>query len=861
MTVSQTTAQSDTAWTFDEVLEHLEANPNDTCLQYLAMVLSARVSKRGATSKESIDAVRSRLARSVSLERGSADLFSIFGGAAAVQESLQLDALSQSSVTQKATSSARATESIDQLSGPTIQSHPWSEMLKGRHPNVSRLSKLVPADFYVIESRSARKLLEALSAGSSWQDYLINQIGKQSIEQNVVEQIQKQLLIDAERLELLTSEHIDEICLAGSDLYLADGSDVSLMVASSKSIIHELFRGIASKVAAFGDGLTCDYFDYRGIDCVAITTDDRKICTYAANPFEDIHLRSNSRAALQRILDATVFGAPSLGSSDEFLFVRTLMPYEEKTVDDDIDVFIYFSDAFIRNLVGPRTRIAQRRRKICHCFLKMIDSSILLYGSQECKIPTSLEELRMRECITITESEMACPEGGTYSLADDRNPLPHGICSVHGDVFFLKPILETQVQTITTEESEAYTTFVKSYNQYWRTYFDPIGFRITMKDREYRAQTIVLPLIGNTVYSGLSMALAGPAEILKSPAVDLNTIFGTTIKLNSQSLKPMAGIFGSMFEQSLATEFDTTISQLLSEGLGNQVSFQVLDAHPTFSLDIAMLFGMALAATSGQTNRGAVGTPVWLAALATSLQMPVYATIDVKDIDVVDGYLNGLSKLFRKARTMLPVPLEYSRAEMDESRIVHILSSSLGPLRLRLCIERIGQRLCISTQPHVLDLLHCETLNSEKECTLPIELHRRAHALLSLAPSNWDKVREETCLTWRERNREACHKNLGYLTVYARALDGVRKDSVMAGDLSEAVRKNGNRLCPERGIYTFNSASRCVECDIHGTIQQPKQAGHNAQDESIPLFQVDRAQAILTFIEDGLHGEVVLRLK
>ncbi|MBX9694363.1 MAG: hypothetical protein K2Z81_18400, partial [Cyanobacteria bacterium] len=94
---------------------------------------------------------------------------------------------------------------IENLHGPAVASHPWKEMLKGRVPPVSKLSRLVPEDFFLIESRSAEKLTEALAAASSWQEYMLSQVQKQAVDQKVVERIEHQLLIDNEMLERLSS--------------------------------------------------------------------------------------------------------------------------------------------------------------------------------------------------------------------------------------------------------------------------------------------------------------------------------------------------------------------------------------------------------------------------------------------------------------------------------------------------------------------------------------------------------------------------------------------------------------------------------------------------------------------------------
>ena len=53
---------------------------------------------------------------------------------------------------------------------------------------------------------------------------------------------------------------------------------------------------------------------------------------------------------------------------------------------------------------------------------------------------------------------------------------------------------------------------MQQYSQYWRTFFDPIAIRIQVTPERYRLETIVLPLIDNTLYSFLAQSLGGEPQ-------------------------------------------------------------------------------------------------------------------------------------------------------------------------------------------------------------------------------------------------------------------------------------------------------------------------------------------------------------
>src|SRR6266536_2644266 len=85
----------------------------------------------------------------------------------------------------------------------------------------------------------------------------------------------------------------------------------------------------------------------------------------------DLLLVSTSRAELQAI--AAVGGA-SLGRSAEFRYMLTQLPLKK-----DTRALIYFSDPFIRRMVGPAVKIGQLRRMRARAEMEMITAGALLY--------------------------------------------------------------------------------------------------------------------------------------------------------------------------------------------------------------------------------------------------------------------------------------------------------------------------------------------------------------------------------------------------------------------------------------------------------------------------------------------------
>jgi hypothetical protein len=208
---------------------------------------------------------------------------------------------------------------------------------------------------------------------------------------------------------------------------------------------------------------------------------------------------------------------------------------------EEEDGFIYLSDPFIRRLVGPELKLTERRRVLCYNHLRMIGHACALYETEHGHPPESLNDLTHAECCPghFNEGNLACPCGGRYSLSEDRHT---GVCTHHGRVETMVPCCEIAETTVTGTEAQMYEDFVTQYNQYWRTFFDPIAVRVTAEPERYRLETIILPLINNSIYQGMAMALGGEPTSLDIPPIPGRNIFSIAFQVDKQRLLEQAGL-------------------------------------------------------------------------------------------------------------------------------------------------------------------------------------------------------------------------------------------------------------------------------------------------------------------------------
>lgn len=543
--ISPTSAQDpDTAakpkglWTFEEARAQLNMYPKDVFLQYVALKLGQR---EGFDATEILGMNTTTRRQMAAERRENVDLFNLFSGSLAVQESLQLDAMRPGSDINRPNeaTNAASTVRVTALKGPTVESHPWHEMLKGQTPKFSVLANYVPEDQYYIRFRSVTRMLDVIDGGNLFAQHLYTQAGQSAFARDTEQRLRQQLAVETNPLARPFYDLVvREIAITGSDPFVNEGSDVTLLLRFDQDVVFraqmDAYLAAAEKTVS---NVTRTEETWEGVPFVHLTSIGRDVHVFSAYPEKGLHVRSNSRTAFLRILKLIKGQGgrdiKSLAQSEEFAYVRTLMPADAPEEDG----FIYLSDPFIRRLVGPEIKLTELRRLKCFNNLRMIGHAARMYEIENGHGPESLNDLQKANCLPdgFNKGSLKCSCGGEYSLSHG-----HGTCSHHGDSDALIPCCEIPETAVTSAEADAYKQFVSEYSQYWRTFFDPIAIRVQATPDRYRLETIVLPLINNSMYQSMAMALAGEPKSLTG-SITNDTIMSVNFAIAKQRLLEQSG--------------------------------------------------------------------------------------------------------------------------------------------------------------------------------------------------------------------------------------------------------------------------------------------------------------------------------
>src|SRR5262245_3634069 len=251
----------------------------------------------------------------------------------------------------------RRVHDVADVRGVEVAEHPWERMMDGKKPAAEPMARLVPHDNYYVTFRSIRKFIEFGELGDQWGAPIIQAYEVSGRDLNVKGRYEKQLCLRSTLLgKTLGPAIIRGVALTGNDPYLREGSDVSVLfdVRDRKLFLASVEQFLQEARKEHGKELREDKSEYRGVTIESFTTSLREVSLYRA-AFDSFVVYSNSTIALKRILDTHAGKRKALAGAMDFQYMRTVFRADDK----DEDGFVFFSDAFIRQLVGPISKVKE----------------------------------------------------------------------------------------------------------------------------------------------------------------------------------------------------------------------------------------------------------------------------------------------------------------------------------------------------------------------------------------------------------------------------------------------------------------------------------------------------------------------
>lgn len=762
------------------------------------------------------------------------DLYSVFTGAAAIQESLQLEALgdaprswAQREAVAKAGQTQDESVALDSLTGPNVKSHPFREMLKGRTPRLPVLSAFIPQDQYAVFFSDITKQIELADLMDEWGGNLLHQVETSARDFRVREKISRQLCLENSLLTRWFGDRVvADMAFTGSDPFLKEGTAFTVLftLKDGERFRKQIEKRYADAVSTRGAARS--EFSVNGMRGMAVVSPDRGVSSYTLI-MGNTAVVSTSRAALERIVAVAEKRVASLAQADDFRYMRTIFPQDAK----EEDIFIYLSDAHIRNLVGPRWKIGEARRMRCAGNMALLANARLWFKAEHRREPT-MEELASGGY--LGKNPPVCPDHGAYAI--DKDGHPH--CSLHNRPGLLTPVGDVPLERITPEEAAQYQAFRENYDRYWTQFFDPIGIRVKM-GKDIRVQTCILPLIENSWYDGL-VALSGhaPGEVTES-AVLPRTVFSLRGHIAQEWLR----------DTSLMRNL-TEDNRLSLDWLGNEIALNLCDGQVLFSAG-----GRAMGLLGRQVGRSSSLEPLVIGYLASALNLPTYLTVKVTDPRKAEAAIPELfSSLWSKhSRNDDEFNVETYTIEDHRGKPVYVANFTLWVIKLRLYSAVVDDRLVIASRRDVVtDLLDASAKGAAKRAAA-----HEGNMELSVYRSAFKQLEEAVNQSWQEDLRHACDRNLPLAAIMLKNL-GVPADRL--GSTVSGLR-GYEPSCPSGGRYVMDGTTGKVTCTVHGNRFHPRQpASGDQSSKTLRLVNsLERVNARLSFTPEGLMTTVDIK--
>ncbi len=317
-------------------------------------------------------------------ERGKdINFYSLFSGGLAIRESLQLESIRPSDEVMRDIDPAT-------LSLIKLESHPYEKMLDRKNYKTYPVDKCIPEDFYYIHFNDALKAFNFFNFIDEIGSSVYKQFSPASADFLIKEKILTQLAVrESSELPAFYTNSMTDIVIIGSDPYLIEGSDVSLVIQPAPGPL--LVRGISGMRKAVKEKYSAkekeiEISGYRGTH---LYTDDRHVWSFFLTLSDGTIIISNSVKAAGKIVDTFSGKVPALSDAPDYKYMRSIYPSGATSEDG----FIFLSEKFIRHLISPQLRIKEARRMYESMKLSVLEKYIIFHYQMTESFPQSIEDV------------------------------------------------------------------------------------------------------------------------------------------------------------------------------------------------------------------------------------------------------------------------------------------------------------------------------------------------------------------------------------------------------------------------------------------------------------------------------------
>ncbi len=761
-------------------------------------------------------------------------LYETTTGAAALTESLQLHRFLNP---ENFRDRGWRTVDIWKLPGITIAEHPWEKMLAGKKPDPEPLAQLIPHDNYYVHFKNIAKFIELGELLDQWGTNTVRAYEINSRDYYLKERYERQLCLQSSWMgKTFGPVVVRGLAVTGSDGYVREGSDVTVIfqVSNRPAFLAAVEPFLREARRQFQGELKETKADYHGIPVEIYVTPLREVSLHRAVLGEFV-IYSNSATGLRRVLDTHQGRLKALADSLDFQYMRTIFRLE----DAQEDGFAFLSDAFIRQLVGPASKIKEKRRLEALTSLAMLTHGAMFAAWESGKLPESHAALLADSA--LKPDMIYTPEGRGAVWDPVRRA---AVSDVYNTLNFPTPLIELPIDKVTPDEEQKYLQFRQEYQQLWRQYFDPVGMRFSLtgkptqvagglEGKQVRVETYILPMIRTSRYDFLREVTGGG-----------------TIKVDSGRFLPHTLV-----------QFIGHLAQPVADGVGDWVSIQ-LDDGPEIGKLLEFLRRQEL---QPQTANGDQESEE---AARVAFQLPLTAGISIGDKQAFATQLENIKSLapnllgpYTRERLKPPYKgVTITRIQFAaDSVLAQFLKSGRNPPVI--FHAQVHDAWYVSLREASLKQVIDQSLaRAEAKKAGRVSESVEVNSTLYVSPAAASKSREalSAYLEWESHRRALINCPIWY-ALYRAGLVSSGMDK--AAKKAVAMRYLGFvPVSPDGALFAYDPKRDEVVNRRHGSPARP--VFHPGVEAASPLAQLlDQFRNLrvdVRFREDGLHTVLTL---
>ena len=324
---------------------------------------------------------------------------------------------------------------------------------------VEPIAMRVPAECFYVHFGSFDNFLWTQDTLARWGGDCQNLIALRGLDRGMSGRMEKQLVLKQTVLSrLLGPTVVADVAIIGTDMFFREGASYGILfhARSNLGLSANFSQQRQERISA--GGVTEEKIQIGGRPVSYLSSPDGAVRSYYATD-GDFHFFTTSKRLVARFL-ATASGHGSLGASEEFRHARSLMPLER-----DDTVWLYFSDAFFRNITSPGYRVEMARRLQAASDIELVQLAKLA-AVAEGRPSETIEQLMAASLLPPEFGPL--PDGSRMVL--DRDKVYDSLRGYSGA--FL-PVSDVPVQRVTQAEVAEYNRFADFYRTQWGR-MDPV---------------------------------------------------------------------------------------------------------------------------------------------------------------------------------------------------------------------------------------------------------------------------------------------------------------------------------------------------------------------------------------------------